>query len=332
MAGCAEDVAKLCTGLTGAAAHFCLSHNSEKLSGQCKAVMASVPPPLAMGVPACAGSTVCTPSGPRGDRTLLQRVEWKQTPGYKFAYPFQLPNAVGVLGVGVDSKGNFWVYERAVKNGPSLFKFGPDHKLILTVGEDVTGHLLKAHGMRMDAQDNVWICDSNTSVVEKISPDGKLLLTLGTMGHRGDWDESRGQQLLWQPMDIAFAPNGDFFIAEGHANESPNDVDGPDADQQYRRRARAAFRQERPLHQPDLRQHVGQGRFSMAHGVAVDPKTGYVWIGDREEYRLVVYKPDGEFVKTLQMRNLTCAIAFDAQGQMWVSSGMDGQVRESGPE
>jgi sugar lactone lactonase YvrE len=58
----------------------------------------------------------------------------------------------------------------------------------------------------------------------------------------------------------------------------------------------------------------------------VDPRTGYVWIGDREEYRLVVYKPNGEFVKTLQMRNLTCAIAFDAQGQMWVATGQDGQV------
>jgi len=64
----------------------------------------------------------------------------------------------------------------------------------------------------------------------------------------------------------------------------------------------------------------------MAHAVAVDPKSGDVWIGDREEYRLVVYKPNGEFVKTIQMRNLTCGIAFDAQGQMWVSSGMDGQV------
>ena len=27
---------------------------------------------------------------------------------------------------------------------------------------------------------------------------------------------------------IAFAPNGDMYIAEGHANESPNDTDSPD--------------------------------------------------------------------------------------------------------
>jgi hypothetical protein len=58
---------------------------------------------------------------------------------------------------------------------------------------------------------------------------------------------------------------------------------------------------------------VGQGKFSMAHGVAVDPKNGDLWIGDREQYRIVVYDKDGHFVKTLQMRNLICAIDFDAQ-------------------
>ena len=28
---------------------------------------------------------------------------------------------------------------------------------------------------------------------------------------------------------VAFAPNGDVYIAEGHANESPNDADSDDA-------------------------------------------------------------------------------------------------------
>jgi sugar lactone lactonase YvrE len=194
------------------------------------------------------------------------------------------------------------------------------------VGEDVTGHLLKSHGMRIDAQDNVWIADSNTSVVEKISPEGKLLLTIGVMGHRGDWVESKGQRLLWQPMDIAFAPNGDFYVGEGHANESPNDVDGPDATNNIGAARVLHFDKDGHFLNQIYGNHVGQGRFSMAHAVGVDPATGNVWIGDREEYRLVVYRPDGEFVKTLQMRNLTCGIGFDARGEMWVSSGMDGQV------
>ena len=64
----------------------------------------------------------------------------------------------------------------------------------------------------------------------------------------------------------------------------------------------------------------------MVHGIAVDPKNGNVWLGDREQYRLVVYTAEGKFVKTVQMRNLMCAIAFDPHGDLWVASGQDGQL------
>ena len=67
----------------------------------------------------------------------------------------------------------------------------------------------------------------------------------------------------------------------------------------------------------------------MVHGIAVDPKNGNVWLGDREEYRLVVYTGDGKFVKTVQMRNLMCAVAFDPHGNLWVASGQDGQLLKS---
>jgi len=327
LADCADDIAKLCTGLNGAGANSCLRANSDRLGGTCKTAIAAVGPSMVQGLPTCVNSPVCDPSGPRGDRTKLMRVEWKQTMGYKFAYPYEIPaGGQGILGVGIDSKGNMWAYQRSPAGHPALFKFGPDRKLLLSIGDDVLGHLEKAHGMALDAGDNVWICDSNTSVVMKISPEGKLLLTLGTSHHGGDWDESRNQHLIWQPMDIAFAPNGDFFIAEGHANESPNDVDSPDPTNNQGAARILHFDKNAHFVNQWFGNSVGQGRFSMAHGVAVDPKTGYVWIGDREQYRLVVYKPDGEFVKTIQMRNLTCAIAFDKQGQMWVASGMDGQI------
>ena len=79
--------------------------------------------------------------------------------------------------------------------------------------------------MAVDAEDNVWITAASSATVMKISPEGKLLLTLGQRGRRGDWDEAKGQRLLWQPVMIAFAPNGDVYIGEGHANESPNDTD-----------------------------------------------------------------------------------------------------------
>jgi hypothetical protein len=64
----------------------------------------------------------------------------------------------------------------------------------------------------------------------------------------------------------------------------------------------------------------------MVHGIAVDPKNGNVWLGDREQYRLVVYTAEGKFVKTVQMRNLMCASAFDPHSDLWVASGQDGQL------
>jgi hypothetical protein len=50
-----------------------------------------------------------------------------------------------------------------------------------------------------------------------------------------------------------------------------------------------------------------------------------VWIGDREEYRIVIYSAEGKFLKTIQMRNLVCAISFDSHGNPWIATGQDGQ-------
>ena len=159
----------------------------------------------------------------------------------------------------------------------------------------------------------------------KLSPAGKLLMTIGTRGRRGDWNEAKGQRLLWQPLMVAFGRNGDVYVGEGHANESPNDTDSDDpANTIGAARVIHLDKNGRFINQW-YGNAVGQGKFSAVHGLAVDPTTGDVWVGDREEYRIVVYTRDGAFLKTMQMRNLVCALTFDARGQPWMASGQDGQ-------
>jgi DNA-binding beta-propeller fold protein YncE len=286
------------------------------------AVAASAP---VADTPACRRSPLCGNRLGRS-RQALQRVQWKQTMGYTFTYPYVLPPGFGgVPAVALDSHGNLWVFQRADAGKPQLFKFDPDHKLILQVGPDVIGYQDKAHGMAVDADDNVWITAANSATVMKISPAGALLMTLGERGRRGDWDEAKGQRLLWQPVMIAFAPNGDVYIGEGHANESPNDVD---------KSATNSIGAARVLHFDKngkfidqwFGNHAGQGHFSMVHGIAVNPDNGNVYIGDREEYRLVVYDAHGKFVRTIQMRNLTCALYVDPHKQLWLATGQDGQI------
>ena len=327
MTPCDEDIKKYCSSQQGFGEQSCLRKYLSDLSGQCKAVLTAARQPEGeAGVPPCSHSPVCfNPLG--GDKASIVRAEWNQTMGYTFAYPLDLPNKKGgVAGAATDSKGDIWVFQRNQPGQPQLFEFGPDHKLIRTVSEDVTGRQYKAHGIAVDAQDNVWICDANGATVEKINPEGKLLLTIGVAGKRGDWNEAEGQRLLWQPLDVAFAPNGDIYIGEGHRDESPDDTDSSDPANSVGAARVIHLDKNGKFINQWYGNNIGPGKFSMVHGIAVDPRNGDVWVADREEYRLVVFSALGQFIKTAQMKNLMCAVYFDPHGDLWVATGNDGQV------
>jgi hypothetical protein len=286
------------------------------------------PPALALpNPPPCRAAPECGNRMPGAAlRSQMQRVQWEQKLGYDFTYPIDLPAGTGgVPSVALDSKGNLWAFQRKPAGMPQLFKYDRNNKLILTVGEDVIGHHNKAHGMAVDADDNVWILDTGLATATKLSSDGKVLMRLGERGHRGDWIEANNQRLLWEPVMIAFGKNGDLYIAEGHGNESPNDAQSNDPTNQ----SGAARILQLDKNGKFIRQwfgnEVGQGKFANAHALGIDPTNGDVWIGDREDYRILIYSSDGKFLRQLPTRNLVCAIQFDPQGNPWMASGQDGQ-------
>jgi hypothetical protein len=331
MAGCEQDIAKFCSQRNGSVTRYCLLENAAKLSAQCKesataANAASLKNTL--GTPYCFKSPVCDPAPDRGGNRLgVKAVQWKQTMGYTFTYPFPSPEGekYGMVAVAKDSKDNLWGLQRNPVGRPQLFKWDANGKLLLTIGDDVITHHAKAHGIAVDAQDNLWITDAAGAVAKKISPDGKVLMTIGTRGHRGDWNEAKGQRYLWEPLMVGFNAKGDIYIAQGHGHESPNDTDANDPTNNDGAARILRLDKDGKFIQQWWGNAVGQGKFTMAHGFAVDPKNGDVYIGDREEYRIVVYTGDGKFLRTMQLRNLICALNFDRQGNLWVASGWDGQ-------
>jgi hypothetical protein len=282
-------------------------------------------PARANPVPYCDRSIICAnPIGPA--RTSVLRVTYRENLGYTYQYPYNIPAGPGgAVAVTLDRGGNLWVLQRTPPGSPKLFKFDADAKLVLTVPESVTGDMLKAHGMKADADGNVWILDTSWATARKISPDGRLLQTIGTVGKRGDWDEAKGQRLLWEPVMIDFGANGDIYIAQGHGHESPNDVDSKDPANNLGNSRIIHLDKNGKFKNQYFGNNHGPGKFYSAHGFAVDPKTGNLWIGDREDYRIIILTADGKFVKTLQTTNLVCAIQFDAQGEPWYASGQDGQ-------
>jgi hypothetical protein len=114
----------------------------------------------------CYGSPVCAWGVGRGAIAHLQH---QPDLGYSYAYPLHFPEGStgGVSAVAINSKDHVYAFLRNDPGKPMLFEWDQNHKLVRSFGVDIAG---KPHGMAVDAQDNLWICDQFGDTVMKLSP------------------------------------------------------------------------------------------------------------------------------------------------------------------
>ena len=108
-------------------------------------------------------STPCVarPAGRRG--TKMDCASHTLSPGSDLGYtydnnPLPLPAgmdyATHVSSVAINSKGHIFVFHRAERGKPQLLEFDQNQKFVRGFGEDIA---VRAHGMTIDPQDNIWI-------------------------------------------------------------------------------------------------------------------------------------------------------------------------------
>src|SRR5678815_4165690 len=110
-----------------------------------------------------------------------------------------------VPGIAVDRQDQVWIFTRT---NPAVQVFTAEGQFVRAWGEGVVSN---AHHIRIDHNGNVWLADIGYHVVRKCTPEGKVLLTIGTPGQRGE-----GPGLLNKPTDMVIAANGDIFISDGY--------------------------------------------------------------------------------------------------------------------
>ena len=225
-------------------------------------------------------------------------------------HPVTPPNApVGtvwsnVAGVGLLKNGHLIVAERMPMY--QLLEYDRDNRLIRSFGTNIVG---RVHGMRIDKDDNIWMTDQGCNTVLKLNSRGEVLMTLGTKGKAGTWDEAKGDHLFNQPTDIAFAPNGDFYVTTGHG--------GPDP------RVLRFDKNGKFITTWDLKPATGP--MPTIHTIVVD-KNNRVYVGDRENKTIRVFDSSGKSIRDIKMTNLICGLYLDAKGQPWMTTGQDGMV------
>jgi len=224
------------------------------------------------------------------------------------ADPLALPPEMkmgAAASVAFDSKGHLFVLNR----GPQpLMEFDAGGKFLRSFGE---GLFTRTHGLRIDSDGNIWVTDVGAHTVVKLSPQGQVLLTLGTKGQAGEWSEAAQSHKLNEPNDIVIGRGGDIFVVQGHT-PGRGDPRVLKFDRNGTFKATWGGAGTEP------------GKFNVAHGIAVDAK-GLLWVADRENQRIQIFDQDGKFIKELKYAGLPCGLEIGDQ-YIYMVNGFAGQL------
>ena len=201
-----------------------------------------------------------------------------------------------VSAVGTDSRGEVYVFHRG-KRGDPLVVFGPKGEYLRSWGGGFFGN---PHGLRVDAEDNLWVTDTVRHQALKFSREGELLLTLGVEREAG-CDDRRFDK----PTDVAFGPNGDLYVTDGYGN---NRVVRFSKDGRYL--GEWGDRGNEP------------GQFNLPHA-AVMSSDGRLYVSDRHNDRIQVFDGEGRLLDVWTHLGATQGIDVSPAGELWVVTHRD---------
>ena len=207
--------------------------------------------------------------------------------------------------VAFDARGHLYVLTRGAQ---AFWEYDEAGAFVRTFGDRFT----RAHGLRIDREGNLWATDVGAHTVMKFNPAGDILLTIGTKGQGGLWDEAAGSHLLNQPNDVAVAPNGDVFVAQGHTPGASGDARVLKFDRLGKFLTQWGGHGKEP------------GKFEVAHSIALDAQ-GALWVADRENQRIQVFDTDGKYLREMKYAGLPCAFEI-RRDFVYMVNGFAGQV------
>ncbi len=236
----------------------------------------------------------------------------------------------------IDPQGNIWVFHRCFntepagyatcvgRTDPPILEFDPAGKLLTSLGR---GMFAFPHGFTIDAQGNIWASDANASEtvlglsakdasgvvrgqqVFKMSPSGKVLMTLGKEGVAGN-----GPDTFDQPSGIAVAPNGDIFVTDGHGKNDRV----------------VKFSKDGRFIKAWGHHGWGPGEFDQPHDISIGGSRDYVYVADRSNSRVQVFDQDGNFIVAWKQFGRPSAVYIAKDDTLYVSDSQSNSTTNPG--
>jgi N-acyl-D-amino-acid deacylase len=219
-----------------------------------------------------------------------------------------------VPAMAADASGRIFAFHRGE---PPVVEFDAAGAVVKTWGEKM---FVWPHGLRIDRDGSLWITDGRArggmgQQVFKFTADGKPLMTLGTAGVAGD-----SPTTFNGVTDVAVAPNGDVFVADGHVNSRI-----------------VKFSKDGAFIKAWGRRGDGPGEFNVPHTIFFDSR-GRLFVGDRANRRIQIFDQNGTFLDQwtqfgspsgifIAPDDTLYVVDYNDRMRLFIGSAKDGSVR-----
>ncbi len=210
---------------------------------------------------------------------------------------------VEVPGVAVDSQDRVYAFCRSEH---PIIVFDQEGRFLRSWGE---GLIKRAHDIIVGPDDAVYCVDDWGHAVHKFTTEGELLMTIETADCPADtgydWDDHRIVERAGPPFNyptgIALTSEGDFYVSDGYGNARVH---------KYTAEGELLFSWGEP--------GDNAGQFVTPHNVCVDGE-GTVYVADRQNRRMQLFNPEGEFIRQWDDIWWPCDMCIDADNNMYIA-------------
>jgi len=208
-------------------------------------------------------------------------------------------------GVCEDSQGNIYIHHTvnaASESHDTMVVFDGNGKFVKSWGKEFVGG---AHGLHIRTEgpaEYLYLCDTKNAVVVKTTLDGEHVWKIGYPEESDAYKAGAdGKRIKYSPTNVAVAPNGDVYVADGYGSSFVNQYD---SNAKYVRTFGGVGKEA--------------GKLNCPHGIVVDLRSGTpnLTVADRTNKRLQRFTMEGQHMDFVENMNAPCHFGFNKNGDV----------------
>jgi hypothetical protein len=211
-------------------------------------------------------------------------------------------------GVCQDSQGHIYIHHTVHKTSDSpdsMVVFDEKGKFVRSWGAEYRDGAHGLHIRKEGSTEYLYLCDINRKVVVKTTLKGEPVLTLGYPEEAAPYRA----KIPYIPTNVAVAPNGDIYVADGYGSSYINQYDGTG---RYIRTFGGFGTEAGQLNQP--------------HGIWMDTRgpEPVLAVADRRNYRIQTFTLDGKHIAFIPGLRYPCH--FHTRGPLMLVPELEARV------